>query len=154
MFLVASLLRDSPNGRGCSGSIISDTLRSSCSWWFFVYLIFLPVPYSLIAEASVTDAFAFAVAFYSTSSAWSIGAPATSATSLAMRPKVAMMSACMTSCAFVACCSAAALCMAFSSAACCRSTSFFALCSSCFSSSSSVEGKTLCPIKCSVRRLV
>ena len=52
------------------------------------HLVFLPVSYSLMAEAAASVASASADAFSSASSAWSIVAPAASAASLALRPKV------------------------------------------------------------------
>ena len=70
---------------------------------------------SLMAEASAIDASPFVAAFSSAASACYTMAPAASAASLAVRPKVATMSACMISCAYAACCSVAALCLAFSS---------------------------------------
>jgi len=153
LFLVASLVRVALYGRGYSGSLFADAHRSLCSWWILVYLVFLPVPYSLMAEASAIDTAASAAAFSSSFIAYSTVAPATSAASLTLRPKVATMSACMTSCAPAACCSAVALCYTLSPAACCRSTSLFAFCSNYCSSSSSIEGKTPRLVKCSVSNL-
>ncbi len=55
------------------------------------HLVFLLVPYSLMAEAADNVASASAAAFSSASSDWSIVAPAANVASLALRPKVATM---------------------------------------------------------------
>jgi len=114
------------------------------------HLVFLPVPYSLIAEAADSVASASADAFSSASSAWFMVAPAACAASLALRPKVATMHACNTSGGSAPSCYVAILCMAASSTARCRFAFLVALCSNISVSSSSVEGRTLCLVRCYV----